>query len=423
MFRDARALDQERTAASFDKAHGQYVKTAESWFDGTVNSVDRRISHCERLLHAVRFHSARLPVTASASFLKAGRDLEADHQVFADLRDDLLTGGSGWSDPGPAGYRQAYTSSPTTSSPPSFDVPAVPQMPSAVGKKPKKQKPYSGPEGWTDPVPEPKVAVAIPAPPVSAPKQYTPEEMASFNGIVPGSPEDHAQRRRDKQEWAADDASWGLHNAAYPPEAYLRDNPSGKGQSMWDPQANDWAVEDLGSSMTKSDGEPHSWTGIKSKGDYYGPPGGLGHPHTHQEWMDKYGPVRPTHPQTPETFNQDYMGGRQGEPGNANVTRSDARAPGNPTFASLNGEDKRWVKLEGAKFVSTNTDTLADSSELAIRAHNHAARKTSTYSPGRSAFVCEAFVAEVVDLGRKSYRSPIRVATAEPNDPDLAMFL
>ena len=54
MFKDARALDRQRTATSFDRALATYTKVAESWFDGTVQSVDRRLAQCDRLLHTAR---------------------------------------------------------------------------------------------------------------------------------------------------------------------------------------------------------------------------------------------------------------------------------------------------------------------------------------------------------------------------------
>lgn len=87
-----------------------------------------------------------------------------------------------------------------------------------------------------------------------------------------------------------------------------------------------------------------------------------------------------------------------------------------PRSAHLDGADRRWVTLESAKFVAANGDCLDDSTELATRAHNHAAVHTSTYTGPRSRAVTAAFVEQVVDLGRKTYRPPVRTAATEVVD-------
>ncbi len=93
-------------------------------------------------------------------------------------------------------------------------------------------------------------------------------------------------------------------------------------------------------------------------------------------------------------------------------------------FAKLSGVDRRWVDLESARFVAANRDTLDDSHELAVRAHNHAAVKTSTFTQQRSAAVCKAFVRTVTALGQRQYRPTPRMASAPNTDfPDSLMFL
>ena len=110
MFKDARTLDRQRTATSFDRQMTAYTKAAESWFDGTVGSVDRRLAQCERLLHQTRFHTARMGINDSARYLAAADSLNADREVLAGLRDDLLTGGANRQDVvGPPGWRSAGT--------------------------------------------------------------------------------------------------------------------------------------------------------------------------------------------------------------------------------------------------------------------------------------------------------------------------
>ena len=93
-------------------------------------------------------------------------------------------------------------------------------------------------------------------------------------------------------------------------------------------------------------------------------------------------------------------------------------------MSHLAGEDRRWVDLESARFIAANRDTLDDSHELAVRAHNHAAVKTSTFTRQRSAAVCEAFVRKVTQLGERQYRpAPQRTAAINTNFPDSLLYL
>ena len=96
MFKDARALDRQRTATSFDRALSGYTKTAESWFDGTVGSVDRRLAQCDRLLHTTRATVARMTISDSNRYLIAGEKLSDDRRVLEGLREGLLTGAKDW---------------------------------------------------------------------------------------------------------------------------------------------------------------------------------------------------------------------------------------------------------------------------------------------------------------------------------------
>jgi hypothetical protein len=76
-------------------------------------------------------------------------------------------------------------------------------------------------------------------------------------------------------------------------------------------------------------------------------------------------------------------------------------------MSHLAGEDRRWVDLESARFVTANRDTWDDSHELAVRAHNHAAAATSTFTRQRSAAVCEAFVRKVTSGPGHHFQSEI----------------
>lgn len=113
MFKDARELDRTITAASFDKAMERYAAEAEKWFDGSVNSIDRRLSFCDRLLHSVRATVARLSSSESLRYLHAAEELRQDRQSLASLREDMLTGASGRADEsGLSGQRTAKRNTP-----------------------------------------------------------------------------------------------------------------------------------------------------------------------------------------------------------------------------------------------------------------------------------------------------------------------
>ena len=89
----------------------------------------------------------------------------------------------------------------------------------------------------------------------------------------------------------------------------------------------------------------------------------------------------------------------------------------------LGGLDRRWVDLESARFVAANTDALDDNHELATRAHEYAAAKTSTFTPARSAAICERFVARVATLGRRAYRPAVVRTAAYQDFDDQAIYL
>jgi len=108
VFRDARKLDRQRTDAGFRLAMRRYQDGAESWFDGSVGSIDARLAACNRLLHHASATVARLDLTAAVPYLHTADSLHADRRVLTALRDDLLTGASGREDViGPPGWRTA----------------------------------------------------------------------------------------------------------------------------------------------------------------------------------------------------------------------------------------------------------------------------------------------------------------------------
>lgn len=97
MFRSAKALDRAQTHSSFRQAMASYEKTAENWFDGTVDAVDRRIAHVDRLLHHIRATVARLDFADSTSQLRAAQALSADRKDLVEFKRTLLTGAADYS--------------------------------------------------------------------------------------------------------------------------------------------------------------------------------------------------------------------------------------------------------------------------------------------------------------------------------------
>lgn len=309
MFQDSRAMDRERTVGSFKEAYQRYQASAEQWFDGTIQSVDRRLTATNRLLHSCRATTARFSVSDAQGFLKAADALRADQRALEGMREDLL------------GTSQ--------------------------------REPMTGPPGWQK----------------RAGNWYPGDESI----YAPGNrPNDFSSR----QEWQNNSNLRG----------YLGE------QAEAHPQ-QDYAVPSLEHDMTQ--------------GDTYRPqPKSLGQ----QDPRDFSGTGQ--YPATPAS-------GSGSNP---------YRAPhlmGPATASRLASADARWVALESAKFASANTDAYDDSHELATRAHNHAAMVTSTYDPRRSFEVSRAFVAAVVDIGRRNHvpEAPTRVASAEPTVPDSAMWL
>ena len=113
MFRDARVLDRQHTAASFAQGLAHYGEHAEDWFDGSVNSVDARLAQCHKHLHTARATVARYAIADSPRYLHAIEALAADAAVLGSLREDLLTGASSREDvSGPPGWKTAALDGP-----------------------------------------------------------------------------------------------------------------------------------------------------------------------------------------------------------------------------------------------------------------------------------------------------------------------
>ena len=92
MFRSASQIDSERTASSLRRIKANWERTADNWFTGSVDSIDRRIALCERLIHQASQATGRLlDRPESAHYMKLANDLRADHEALTQMRRDLLT--------------------------------------------------------------------------------------------------------------------------------------------------------------------------------------------------------------------------------------------------------------------------------------------------------------------------------------------
>ena len=368
MFKDARAVDRQHTAASFSQVLQRYANKSESWFDGSVGSVDARLAQCDQLLHSARFTVARLSIADAGRYLRAVETLDADRRSLLALRDDLLTGASNRVDVvGPPGWRTAMPGSPSggaTSSP--LRQPTAPD--SAV------QAPQN-------------TLKKMPAPP-------QPKKQASVFG------------RMDQRL------------SFYPPDPPSQMNEGLKGQWRDDVAAGVNPAERHLPEHLRHHGlqDPHYAPAGFHPGDpaYNKPYSG---PATHGESHES-----PALAEAAGTAAQSHGVDVNG-PGHPGAWRNND-SPSAHWGSNLAGTDRRWVSLESAKFIAANPDALDDSHELATRAHAHAAFKTSTFTPARSAEVCRAFVASVGELGRQTYRPHVvRTAAAAVDFPDGMIYL
>ena len=93
--RRARAQSQaeyaRKQAGQQVSVEAQWHKEAETWFDGSPDSVDRRLAACEKMLHQARTRLAHDGFTKGARHLETIASLEVDKGALLDLRRTLLT--------------------------------------------------------------------------------------------------------------------------------------------------------------------------------------------------------------------------------------------------------------------------------------------------------------------------------------------
>ena len=81
-------------AAKASSAPAQWQREAEVWFDGSPESVDRRLALCEKMLHQARTRLAHDSFSKGARHLETIASLEVDKGALLALRRDLLTAAS-----------------------------------------------------------------------------------------------------------------------------------------------------------------------------------------------------------------------------------------------------------------------------------------------------------------------------------------
>lgn len=80
----------------------QWQREAETWFDGSLQSVDRRLAMCQRLLTAAEAKMARVGLRADdGNAMALVGALQTSKQALTELRHDMITGGSWRHEPVP----------------------------------------------------------------------------------------------------------------------------------------------------------------------------------------------------------------------------------------------------------------------------------------------------------------------------------
>lgn len=83
-------VESSQRSSKFARRMHDFRSGAETWFDGTPSSVDRRLATCQSLLHEARTMAADDPV----DHLHVLAELDSDRTALSGLREDLLTAGS-----------------------------------------------------------------------------------------------------------------------------------------------------------------------------------------------------------------------------------------------------------------------------------------------------------------------------------------
>jgi hypothetical protein len=119
MFRESSAIDSERTAASVRSLYTKYADN-ENWFDGTPDSVDRRIAQIKKISNLCKAATVRLAGrNAGSQYIALAAEMDSDRTALEGLRRDLLTAAADHDDLDPSTHDDKYNKT-------AADVPAGP---------------------------------------------------------------------------------------------------------------------------------------------------------------------------------------------------------------------------------------------------------------------------------------------------------
>lgn len=396
----SREIDQRATDTNFRTAYKRYAGEADSWFDGTPQSIDTRIARARRLLTTQRAAVARRG--AEANRLEIIAELEADLQALATIRHDLLTGSVDREDTSPiAGVHIASSYEEWKS-----------RIDHEIGKK---TGLTSGDladydfRGAYEAGESPKsVAMSLlrdegffEGGRRVAGDEYPPRSTADYRMKFVGEELDAAE------QWANEN---GINPEDYDSDEFMEmyrdatgtnhrhancgdDEEFADGKHDEDSKENDYLFDEMGRY------HPDRFKGKEAR-----------------NWeMDTWPAEYEYHPQA---------GGEPRKP----AEDDDSELPAEKRKkkeSSLSPQDRRYVTLEATRFLADNLDTN-DVRELAYRAQHHAELATSTYDVHRSRAITSAFVARVADEAgqrRRSAAAPPRQAASLQDFPAEMMFL
>ncbi|AON96843.1 hypothetical protein BI081_gp092 [Mycobacterium phage Tonenili] len=102
MFRSASAIEAEAAQRKLDQLREDWQRTASTWFDGTAESVDRRIAQLDRVI-AFASRTAQRDGDPAKFCLSALPTLKANREELTELRRQLV-GGSWYTGPEDHGF-------------------------------------------------------------------------------------------------------------------------------------------------------------------------------------------------------------------------------------------------------------------------------------------------------------------------------
>lgn len=452
MFRDARVRDREVTASSFKQAYQRYAQSQESFYDGSVGSLDKRLAAARKLIHACEFTISRVSTSDAAPYLRVAAKLKGDVQALEGLREASLNGAAYFEEPNPPGFHEAAGHWYKGDDPDPFGTgvnpndfssreeflqnnnlrsylgDAVDNNPSAKGSGwDAEANDYAVPSFGKDMTSGDSYQTV----PQSLPTTKDPRDFSHSSDYpvpqVPGNP-----YHPSFEPYPEPNVKNPGQLPAPGPGGAIHGDPNFRSPQQGVPPG----YQPPPGTQKLPPGQEHDWPNSNTQKYHGHPPAGLngapvkqgGHvwdevKHVLEPPPLEHGMIDPSDELYDPSKYEHEMGGKHDDRPAHNQWGDQ---PEVEHFARLHPTDKRWVTLEAQKFAAANEDAWSVPKELAIRAHNHATVETSTYDHRRSAAVSRAFVAKVVEVGRASYRPPVRQFQASVDlqaIPPEAMFL